>query len=74
MRDNLTSIEDGKIHFKGENEITDLIEYCEFECREKCNGSGFLDGGIECDCVVNRLYWAMVRLAEIEHGWVPNES
>jgi len=71
---NLTVIEDERILFSDESaDIYGIVEYCEAECEEKC-GSGFIAGGIECDCVVNRLYWCMVRLAKLEHGWVPNEA
>jgi len=66
---NLTRIEDNKINLSDEcADIYDLVEYCEAECKGKCN-TGFMAGGIECDCVVNRYYWCMVRLAKLEHGF-----
>ncbi len=73
----LTEIKDGWVHLiddAGAMDITELREYCNKECLEKCGGITDIKPKNDddepycenCNCVVNWFYQSFVGLAEYE--------
>ena len=69
FKNNFTKLVNGDVHFDLEftDEPTDLIEYVNQYCKDKCNIKWSIDNPPECDCAYSRLYYAMVKLAVWEH-------
>lgn len=69
--DNFTKVINGEVHFDlGCGDSENLIEYTNQQCKEHgCDVEWSLpdNADIDCDCVVSRMYWNTVKLAEWEN-------
>ena len=66
MKVKLTQIVDGRIQFSINNGYEDLVKHCSNECFVSCWKKNMRT---DCACSTAYLYKAVVRLAELEHGF-----
>ena len=67
---NMTTIKDGEVYFRDEDQEISLVEYCRQECKKQCDTQ--IDAGAErfgeymdCECAVSRFYHMAVGYAEL---------
>lgn len=70
FEENYTKIVDGNVHFNidsfGESDPTNLLEYVNLDCKNRCKQTWDMDNPPDCECPTARLYCAMVKLALME--------
>lgn len=67
----MTEIIDREIYIvddEGRQENITLVSYINKFCKNRCNVEWAIDTPPECECIVSRFYYAIVKLAEIEHS------
>lgn len=67
----ITEIINREIYIKddeGWEENITLIDYINKTCKKKCDIGWDIDAPPECECIVSRFYYAIVKLAEMEHS------